>query len=121
MLGCQYRKRDREIEKELTDLHKDREKMGLIDLDARAAVRSGPDGRDGGLEDKLPSDCDRMRMRVRQAASVCVLVCVPKYQCMCALCSNTLPLAGATTRTHKCSKTRWFVCVCVCVCVSVCV
>ena len=49
--------------------------MGLIDLDARAAVRAGPDGRDGA-EDKLHSGCDRMRMRGRQAASVCVSVCV---------------------------------------------
>lgn len=46
--------------------------MGVIDSDARAAVRAGPDGR----EDKLHSGCDRMRMGGRQAASVCLRKCV---------------------------------------------
>lgn len=57
--------------------------MALIDLDARAAVRAGPDGRDRGLEDKLHSGCDRMRMRGRQAASVCVCLCTPVCVCVC--------------------------------------
>lgn len=50
--------------------------MGLVDLDATAAARAGPDVREGGLDDTLSSGCDRMRMRGRKAASVCVCVCI---------------------------------------------
>lgn len=68
------KKCEKETENRQTNIR--RQKMGLIDLDARAAVSAGPDGRDGRVEDKLHSGCDRMRMRGRQAASVCVWECV---------------------------------------------
>lgn len=44
MPTCQGRAGDREAEREQTDQYKNRETMELIDLDARAAVRAGPDG-----------------------------------------------------------------------------
>lgn len=45
----------KEMEKQKEIRHQDRQTMTQIDLDARAAVRAGPDGRDRVVEDKVHS------------------------------------------------------------------